>query len=196
MTTLYVIRTGRTTWEDQSRVESAAGAPLTEAGVAEIEAAARELAGNGIKAVYASRGEAERQTAGLLARALGAKVHTQARLCEIDYGLWQGLTVAEVQPRQPQVYQQWDEAPATVRPPGGESLQEAQQRLREALKPILKRHKDEVALVVLRPITLELLRCLLENRRLEDLWGHDDVSFLWDRYETGPQAMSDPDAHG
>jgi len=186
MSKVFVMQTGETIWEVQDRIESVPGAPLTEAGASDVERAAGELAdcGADIRAVYACAGESEHETAELVAHALGTKVRTEGELRELDYGLWQGLTRDELKRRQPRMFRQWSEAPASIRPPGGETLEEAQDRLREAIKGILKRHKDDAALLVLRPVAVGLLRCLVNNDPVEEIWKHVDNEFTWASYET------------
>ena len=184
---VFVVQTGETIWEVQDRIESVPGAPLTEAGSSEVERSAGELAdcGTEINAVYACDGESEHETAAVIAGALGRKVRTEPELRELDYGLWQGLTRDELKRRQPKMARQWSEAPASVRPPGGETLEEAQDRLRAAIKGILKRHKDkgDTALLVLRPVAVGLLRCLVNNEPLTQIWKHVDSEFTWGSYE-------------
>jgi len=186
MAKVFVMQTGQTIWEVQDRIESVPGAPLTEAGASDVERAAAELAASGadIRTVYACDGESEHETAELIARALGTKVRMEGELRELDYGLWQGLTRDELKRRQPKMYRQWAEAPASVRPPGGETLEEAQTRLRAAIKSILKRHKDDAALLVLRPVAVGLLQCLVTNDPIEQIWKHVDNEFTWASYET------------
>jgi len=189
MGTLYVIQTGRTTWEDEQRLDSAAGAPLTDEGARNVERVARELTNHGLSAVFASEGEAETQTAWLVGQALSLKVHKHNGIREFDYGLWQGLTVEEIKRRQPKVFRQWTEAPASVRPPGGETLEEAQQRLREAVRSIIKRHRNDPVLLVLRPILLGLLRCMLAGENAQGLWRHVDPSFTWASYDMDEETL-------
>ena len=186
ISTLFVVQTGQTIWEVQDRIESVPGAPLTEVGASSVERAADELAacGSPICAVYACDGESERQTAALVAEALGMKIRTDPELREVDYGLWQGLTREELKRRQPKMYRQWAEAPSSVRPPGGEMLQEAQERLKAAIKSILKRHKEDAPVLVLRPVAVGLLRCLVTNDPVEQIWNHVDNEFTWGSYET------------
>lgn len=183
MTRLCVIKTGQTTSEVESRVESLAGAPLTAKGTEEVRAAARELATQNIGAIYAAGGEGEAQTAKLVGEVLKVKVRPQEDLREIDYGLWQGLTHEQLKRRQPKVYRQWSEAPTTVRPPGGETLAEAHQRIRQAVQSIIKRHKDGSPLIVLRPVALGLLRCIVEDNSPEEIWRQVDPAFTWSSYE-------------
>jgi len=170
-------------------VESAAGAPLSEQGCEEILAISGQLVEQHIQAVYAAEGEAERQTAALLAKAMGLKVQTSNDLRELDYGMWQGLTKSEIKRRFPKIYRQWTEAPATVRPPEGETLEQAQKRISSALREIIKRHPDELVLLVLRPVVLALLRCLLEAGETAELWKYVDSTFTWTSYEMNGQKV-------
>ncbi len=183
MAKLLLIKTGQTTFETQSRIESAAGDPLSEQGVNDVLAVGSELPCGEVAAVFCSPGEAEQESAGLIAHELGQKIRTEAQLREIDYGMWQGLTLDEIQRRNMKVYRQWREAPTTVRPPGGETLDVVQERIRKAVQAIVKRRKDETVVIVLRPVALALLRCVLEHRPIESIWEQVDPAFTWCSYQ-------------
>lgn len=190
MPSMYVIQTGRTTWDEQARVESVAGAPLTEAGRQDVQDAAKELTGHAITTLYACCGQAEQQTAEGIAGVIGAKVRIQNELRELDYGLWQGLTLEEIKRRQPKLHRQWLDAPASVRPPGGETLEEAAGRLRAATMGILKRHKAGGALLVLRPVAFGLLKCLLRREAIESIWRNVSEACTWDVLDADVNALS------
>jgi len=182
---LYVVQTGETIWEVQQRMDSLAGVPLSKGGRESIERVAVELGPHKTTAVFASTGEAEKETADLLAKELGVKVRTDPRLDGVDLGLWQGLTISDIKHRQPKLYKQWTEAPSGIRPPGGESLLEAQQRLREAVREIVKKSKkkSDAPIIVLRPIALGVLRCRLEKAELDDVWNFVGREFTWKNYD-------------
>jgi len=176
MARIYVLQTGRTSWEDQSRFEPAAGTPLTEPALREAAEALDALPAGAVGAVYAGPGEPEHQVGGVAAKKAGVKLRTHKELHELDYGLWQGLTHEEIQRRQPRVFRQWSDDPATVRPPSGETLDEARHRLGRALRRILTRHRDEPALLVLRPMAAGLMRSLLSGQSIEGFWRHREAS--------------------
>jgi probable phosphoglycerate mutase len=189
MTVFYVMQTGQTTWEKDVRLESAAGAPLTPDGARFIEDAARDLSDRNIAAVYGSDGEAEAQAARMLAAKLGLKGRTHPGLREIDYGLWQGLAVSEIRRRHPKAYRTWRQAPTNVRPPGGETVEEVHQRLRRALRDIVKRHRRQSVLLVLRPVALGVFRCIAEGANVSGLWQRVDPLFTWGRYESNGEEL-------
>lgn len=184
MTLFYAVRTGETTWEQESRIESLAGAPLSEAGQDTSRRIGLELVPHEPTVIYCSAGEAEQETAKLLAAELDIKVKTDKRLCEIDFGLWQGLTTGEIKRRQPSLHKQWVESPASARPPGGETLEEAGKRIADAIHDIVKRERKESPVLVLRPVVLGLLRCMMESVKTEKIWQQVDDDFTWTSYDT------------
>ena len=189
MATVFVFQTGQTLWQAQSRVEPSAGAPLSEEGARQVEQARAELPDLRIPTVYSGGGQAERQTAEMLAGVLKAKVREDKNLREVDYGLWQGLTLEEIARRQPRVYKRWEEDPVQVRPPGGETLEEARERVANALHQILKRRKSPVMLV-LRPVAAELARRTLSGRDLDDFWNGGRAGCAWSRFEVNANGDS------
>jgi broad specificity phosphatase PhoE len=189
MTRFYAVRTGETTWEQESRTESLTGAPLSEAGQERSRRVGLELVPHEPTVIYASAGEAEQETARLLAKELGVKVKTEKRLCEIDFGLWQGLTTGEIKRRQPSLHKQWIESPGSARPPGGETLEEARQRIAAALHDIMKRERKDTPVLVLRPVVLGLLRCMMESADTQAIWQKIDGDFCWTHYDIDPTEL-------
>ena len=190
MTHLYTVQTGQTIWEQQSRLDSLAGVPLSEQGRQSIRRIGKELAPHEPTVIYTSKGEAEQETAALLAGELKLKVKTEKRLVEIDFGLWQGLTMNEIKHRQPRLHKQWLEAPSGVRPPGGETLEEARKRICQAVCAIVKKEKKLSPITVLRPVVLGLLRCRLEDIPLDNIWDQVTPEFCWASYKLDENDIS------
>ncbi|MCL2701846.1 MAG: histidine phosphatase family protein [Phycisphaerae bacterium] len=170
MCRLYLIPTGPTVWQCQDRLESVTGSPLADHALAALERLCGPLAGERIDAVYSGDAAGERQSADAVARELGARQRIAPDLREIHYGLWQGLTRAEIRRRQPKLYRDWMDQPGSSCPPAGETFDEADERLGAAVEGILRRHKHGAAALVLRPVMIALLRCRLDRLPLTDLW--------------------------
>ncbi len=187
---VYLVQAGQTTWEAQSRLASSAGSPLSDQGSECVANAAEELArSNGVGVIYSADSEGERQTAGILSEALEVKIRNCDELCEIHYGLWQGLTTDEIKRRQPKVFRQWRDDPTSIRPPEGETLEQAQARLIKAIRRILKKHKNGSALFILSPIATALIRCRCESVPLESLWNYVSPDCAWFSYELGAESL-------
>lgn len=95
---------------------------LSARGVAQAEALAEALAGEGIEAVVASDLRRARETARVLAGALGIEPLHDARLRERDLGVWSGLTTPQIAGRWPEELARLRARDPDVRPGGGESL--------------------------------------------------------------------------
>ena len=193
MTVLVLTQAARTIWDEQDRIENTAGSPLSEPGIARVEALAAELAGQEIAAVYSSAGEGELQTARMLGDILDVKVRQDEGLRELDYGLLQGLTGEQFRKRHPKLHKLWSQSPEGFRAPNGETLDELRQRLQRALREIARRHKAEAACVVLRPVALAMSLCILKDVDSSHVAEHMEPEFTWSRYETTLDRLKDED---
>ena len=88
-----------------------------------------------------------RDTAAPLAAALSMDLETDARLCELYQGPWQGLAEAEVARRWPLEWSAWRTAPETLDLDGRETLAELYARVAEAFDD-LERSSDTATVFV------------------------------------------------
>ena len=164
------IRVGQTVWDAAGRIDPLSGMELTLEGLAETESQIAVADETSLTVVLVGPGQDEQQAAAVAAKQIGIKRKTDARLGGLDYGLWQGLTIDEVRHRQPSLWKQWLESPLSVRPPGGETIDEIQQRLAEFLAEMPKRYRKHAPLLVLKPIPFAVLECMLTGEGLERIW--------------------------
>ena len=122
---LLLARHGESTWNAEGRYQGRRDAPLSERGKRQAAALAAALSAQGAlrpRTVVSSPLSRARDTALASARALGLEVLLDEDLIEISHGSWEGLLVAEIEQRWPEMYAQWRSTPQTVRFPGGESI--------------------------------------------------------------------------
>ena len=122
--TLYLVRHGESSWNQQRRIQGQTIAPeLTETGVRQAEEAALSLAGVGARALYSSDAVRALQTARIIADATGLNPHVDLRLREQHWGRLQGQSSPGA----------WAEADHAYGPDhrlgGGESRRQVQQRV-------------------------------------------------------------------
>jgi broad specificity phosphatase PhoE len=112
---------------------------------AEGQAAARALAarldGVAFDRIVISPLRRAVQTVGILAA--GRAVETDARLAEMDYGEWEGLTYAEIEALDLPRRRRWEADPATEHCPGGESGNEVAARARAFLADAIDRREAD-----------------------------------------------------
>ncbi|HWH29126.1 MAG TPA: bifunctional RNase H/acid phosphatase, partial [Mycobacteriales bacterium] len=119
-TTTLLLRHGQTPLSVEKRFSGVGDPELTAAGREMAAAAAVRLARSGADAVVSSPLRRARQTAALVAEALGVDVAVEEGLRETDFGDWEGYTFGEVRTRWPAELDAWLGSTA-VAPPGGES---------------------------------------------------------------------------
>jgi broad specificity phosphatase PhoE len=114
---------------------------LSAEGLEQAEIVADLLAVEPLTAVYSSPRERAFYTARSIAEAHELKVGIVDALDEIDFGEWTGIPFNDLE-GDPD-WNDWNEARATARPPGGESMAEAVARTAAALEAIAADHKGE-----------------------------------------------------
>lgn len=124
MIRLAVLRHGATEWNAAKRLQGRADIPLSEAGKTAL-AARRIPAAYKDRAWFTSPLLRARQTA----EALDLKASIAAPLIEMDWGGYEGSTLAELQVRYGAAFIENEARGLDLQPPGGESPRQVQQRL-------------------------------------------------------------------
>jgi broad specificity phosphatase PhoE/ribonuclease HI len=158
VTTLtHLLRHGSTEHTPERRYSGRNDLPLSRTGRAEASAAADRAAGLGVEVVVASPIRRTRETAEIVAGALGLPVELDDDLVELDFGDLEGLTFDEAVAKHPLATRRFA-TDVTVRPPGGESIADVSARVARARRRLLDRHAGRTVLVVshVTPIKLFL----------------------------------------
>ncbi len=109
--------------------------PLTSFGRREAEILGRRLKGIRIDRIISSPMKRAVETAEAIAA--GKLIETDARLREMDYGRWEGLTHTEIDARDPELRARWEHDPAATHPPGGECGDDVATRVRSFLASLI-----------------------------------------------------------
>jgi broad specificity phosphatase PhoE len=159
MTTIHLVRHGETDWNRELRWQGHCDAPLNERGRGQARALAEALAGTSFAAVYSSDLRRASETAEIVAARLDLPVRVEPALREIDVGSWEGLTLAELEARSPDVVARWDET-GEHGWDDGESHEEMFARVRDAVHSMAARHDGEHILVVSHGGPIRALKAL------------------------------------
>lgn len=189
---LLLVRSGRTDWEDQGRVQGHADLPLTESGRGALVANLNHLLGVSdglaLTAVVTAPDEASRETARLLAERTGAKVRVSDNLGALNLGLWEGLPDEQLTERYARSYRAWREDPASVNPPEGEAFVVGQVRVLTALARSLEKATGPLG-VVLRPLEYGLVRAVIAGEPTSKLWRLVEDGPLTERVTVDPASI-------
>lgn len=174
MTDLWLLRHGQTDWNLEGRWQGqAAHAPgLNTTGRAQALAAAGLLTETQIKAIYCSDLLRARQTAELIAASFGLKITVEARLREINLGIWEGMLSDEIERLYPQELAERARDPLHAYAPQGESPLEVAERVIPAVNEIAHRHPDDSVLIVSHGVALGAIICKAKQIPLERVYEH------------------------
>ena len=128
---IYLLRHGETLWNRERRMQGRRDSPLTPEGIAQAAAmggALREHLGEGAPGFAWRSSPLMRawQTAVIVAGRVGVDpgtIERQDALMEMTWGDWDGLTAAEIEARDPALWQARIDDRFTVAPPGGGETQ-------------------------------------------------------------------------
>ena len=109
--------------------------PLNDTGCAQARELASRVAAlpEPIKSLWASDLSRARETAEIVGARVGLEPRLDARLREANRGRWESYTFEEIKRSEPEEFAAWMRGGASWRFPGGESLQEQQDRVLAAL---------------------------------------------------------------
>ncbi len=166
--TLLLVRHAESEWNRLARYAGQRDVPLSDRGKRQAQCVAERLQRERLCAIYSSPLQRARETAEAIASRHRLKVTVDPRLSEIDHGLWQDLTVAQVQAQFPEEYALWHTAPHQLVMPQGECLSDVARRACVAEAEIVAKHSDGQVVIcshdaVLRVMLLDSLGLGLEH---------------------------------
>jgi probable phosphoglycerate mutase len=172
MLKFLLIHAGPTPWDEEDRITGNHTLPLTdEAGIAVLKLIDEMT--DDVTAVYRAKSiEACDEVAKIVARKFDLRPRDNQDLDGWNLGLWQGLCRKDAKRRFPTALHQWRDAPATVVPPEGESFADAIERMRAALRQIIKRNREGVVAIALRPLAQQTAAGILRDEPAEIIAQH------------------------
>lgn len=191
-TRLLLLRHGQTTMSVDRRFSGIGDPVLTEVGRWQAaQAASRLAARGGIDAIISSPLSRTRDTAAAVAEALGVRVEVDAAWTEVDFGDWEGLTLAEVRDRDAAALDAWWADPQ-VAPPRGESFAAATRRVSAGRDTVVAAYEGKTVLVVSHVTPIKVVTRLALLAPPEALFRlHLDLCSLTtvDLYAGGPSTV-------
>lgn len=159
MTNFCLIRHGQTDWNLEGRYQGQSDVSLNETGLSQARELVLKFADYRFAAIYSSDLSRALETARIVADPLDLTVTVDERLREINQGEWEGLLVKTIRDRYDRLWQNRVVDPASIRPPGGETVEEVAQRAYVALDEIAEHHPTENVLIVSHGLTLATIIC-------------------------------------
>lgn len=200
-TTLYLVRHGETVLTPMRKFSGtgALNPELTEKGLSQAVAVAKEIAKLNPEVIVASPSMRTTQTAQAIAATTGLGIIFDEIWFELSFGDWDGLAFEEVKEKFPDEYQAWLNS-TSYAPAGGESYDQAGFRVEEALEKIAAEHPGQKVVVVTHNGVIKLAAQIVTGAPTEavfhldaapcsitsiSIWPSDGLRALRSMNETG-----------
>lgn len=162
-TKLLLIRHGQTHWNAIKRYSGFSDVLLDKIGKLQAKKLHKRLKHVRVDKIYASDRRRAIQTAKIVFKDKEFKKICGLR--EIHFGIFEGLTYAQVMNKYPVVYKQWLKDPYSINIPKGESLLKFKKRIISVVKKIILKNKNKtVALVCHGGAISVILNHILKTR--------------------------------
>ena len=158
-TDIILVRHGQTELNRGQRVQGRSDYPLDEKGLGQARRIAERIKSEPVQVVYSSPLLRALETAGPIADAHGLRVQVEPGLAEMDVGELDGLSFTEMRDGYADFLRQWREDAGSVRMPGGESVQEVQERAWPVVERSAADHPGGVVVVVSHAFAIQALVC-------------------------------------
>ncbi len=167
VTRLCLVRHGETEWNAERRIQGQLDIELNSSGRAQAEAAGRWLARAGLAALYSSDLRRAWQTAQAIGTATGLVAVPPPALRERRYGIFEGLTYAELRARHPDGYAAFEARDPDYDFATGESLRAMYVRVTTCLTDLAAAHEGEAIALVLHGGVLDIVNRFVRDTPLE-----------------------------
>jgi probable phosphoglycerate mutase len=157
MAEILLIRHGETLWNQQGRMQGQSDSALTATGLHQARQLARRLKEVAFSALYSSDLGRAHQTARCVADETGHEVIADRGLRERDFGIFEGLTNAEIKARHPEDYELFAKRDPHYVMAGGESAARFRERVMATIERIANDHDGETVVVVSHGLVLDAL---------------------------------------
>ncbi len=169
---LYIMRHGKTDWNEKHRLQGRTDIPLNQQGREMAERAREEYADVHFDVCYSSPLIRARETAEIVLRGRNIPIITDDRLMEMSFGVCEGTESCFQDPESP-VRELFLAPEKYVRPvEGGESFEQLFARtgefLREVVRPLLDQGKD--ILIVGHGAMNSSIVCQVRNLPISEFW--------------------------
>lgn len=154
---LLLIRHGQTNWNLEQRFQGQSDIPLNETGRKQAQALAERLSAEQFDAIYSSDLQRATETAHIIRK---SGFQPDARLREVNFGDWEGLTYDEIKAKHPEPLAAWEADIFKNAPPNGETLEALSVRVQSMLDELREEHQDQRILIVAHGGVLQTLICL------------------------------------
>ncbi len=176
---IIYVRHAESLWNPIGRYQGKLDPELSERGHKQAQRLAKALKKYNPSALYSSPLKRTYMTAQYISKELNLPINVDEDIIEIDHGEWSGMLVEEVKEKYPDMFNDWIYKPHSVKFPGGESLEDVYNRVKNFQKKMLERHDGETVIAVSHTVPIRASFVAGLDIPLSKFWsfGCDNASY-------------------
>jgi len=171
---IFLIRHGETTWKKIGFL-SYTDVNLSKTGFIQAEKVAAKLQNESIDAIYSSPLKRCKQTAKVIAKKLKLQVSIAPELREVNFGIFEGLTLKEAEEKYPVLFLKRTKDKWNFKIPKGESYKEAAKRILKFLRKIFESKENKNIVLVTHATVIKIILKLFSALSMKEI---DKIHFL------------------
>lgn len=170
MTEIVLIRHGETDSNVKGTYLGCTDVPLNETGLKQAALAKDKLKQIEFDLCFASPLIRAFNTAKIILEGRNLKIHTDDRLKERNFGVWDDLTFDEITQKYPEEHKNWMADVTNYEVEGGESFRGSYERITMFADFLVKKCKDKRILIVTHSGTIRKIFAYLTGMGIEGVW--------------------------
>jgi broad specificity phosphatase PhoE len=167
---IVLVRHGQTGWNKQEKFRGRVDIDLDETGRSQAEAAAKRVSQWEVAAIYSSPLKRAMTTGQALADIVGLTVEPVEGITDMNFGVWQGMSIADVKKTYPEQFHLWCHSPERLEIPDGETMEDVRRRAVATVEELAARHEGETIAVVTHRVVCRVLLCYLLGLDNSHFW--------------------------
>lgn len=156
---IFFARHGETQWNRLGKTQGTQDTDLSTLGYRQAEKLADYLHNRyKIDKLYCSKLKRAKKTAEIIGKKMGISPTCDSLLNEISFGLWEGLSIDEIEAKYPGQLAKW-RSDLSFSPRGGESLSSIEKNANSFTNSLIEKHRerDKNILVISHSVTIKVL---------------------------------------
>ncbi len=170
---IYIVRHGETDWNSKRKWQGWVNTSLNDKGKGQAEKTATKLDSFEISKIYTSPLNRAMETAEIINSKINVELEEMDSLKEINFGEWEGLTLAEIRENYGEAFECWEDRPFEEVGFGVENVSKVQERAFKSLLDICSTNDGDVLIVShslwIRALVCKVLCIPLESRMTFEL---------------------------
>lgn len=165
---LTIVRHGETVGKSSERLYGGTDIALSDTGISQMKCVAEHLSGSSYDIAFTSPLERSIKGADIILKKVSAPERKIIEgFTEVNFGIWEGLTMDEVKDKHPELYDEWMLSRPDFVYPGGDSKTAFRKKVSTATQEVFSTLEGKVLAVLHKGVIKVILATLLQRDILE-----------------------------